>query len=131
MVAALISVRVCSPGPFGCAGGSAPPGCGAAGGRLPWPAGAWPAVQPALPAGAVPVPAHVQAGGQGRPRDEVRGPGWDLLVAAGTAIGLAGRGPGHQADHPVPVRPRLGVLGTGREVDPAAGQPLDLRAAAG
>src|SRR6266568_474115 len=68
--------------------------------------------RPALPARIVPVPPLVRVMGIGRPYHHVRGPRHDLLVAAGAPIHLGGRGTGHLPDHPVPVRPRLGLLGT-------------------
>src|SRR6266508_3694135 len=70
-----------------------------------------------LPAAAVPVPAvgHVTVG---RPDDDVRHAGGDLLVAARAAVRLAGRRPRNTAHHPVPVTPGL------HRLDAAAG--LDL-----
>ena len=60
--------------------------------------------------------------GIGRPGDDVRRPGPDLLVAARAAVGLAGRGAGQRPHHPVAVRRLLDLLGaTGRLPRPEAG----------
>src|SRR6266702_1073518 len=64
-------------------------------------------------------------GAVGGPGHDVRGSRRDLLVAAGTAVGLGGRRAGHPADHPVAVRPRLDVLGPRHRVGRAGAVAAD------
>src|ERR1017187_542697 len=68
--------------------------------------------RPPLPARIVPVPALVRSRGVLRPDHHVRRAWPDLLVAARAPVYLGGRGAGHPADYPDPVRPFLGLRGT-------------------
>src|SRR5689334_8681706 len=76
---------------------------------------------PTTPARGVPVPPFVEGlgatesaeqAGVVRPDHHMRGGRRDQLVAAGTAVGLAGRGARHPPDVPLPVRALLACLGT-------------------
>src|SRR5580704_242443 len=101
------------------------PPCPCAGARAAW---------PPLPARIVPVPPFVRARGLRGPHHHVRGAGPDFLTAAGAPVGLGGRGAGHLAHHPRPVRPLLRLRRAEPDharlvvgADPAVRCPADRR----
>ncbi len=68
-----------------------------------------PPLSPAVPARSMPVPPLLHPAVR-RPRDHVRHPRRDLVVAPGTTVGLRRRLPTDRAHEPVPVGPTLTLL---------------------